>query len=61
MIVLTRLNGVKFALNEEMIEIIQENPDTTVVLRNGNIYIVAESMKEVITSCVNYKRAIHQP
>jgi len=61
MIVLTRLNGVKFALNEEMIEIIQENPDTTVVLRNGNIYIVAESMKEVIASCVNYKRAIHQP
>ena len=30
MIILTKLNGQKFALNNRLIETIQENPDTTV-------------------------------
>lgn len=60
MIILTRLNGVKFALNEELIEVIQENPDTTVVLRNGNIYIVNESMNEVISACIEYKKTVQK-
>lgn len=60
MIILTRLNGVKFALNEELIEVIQENPDTTVVLRNGNIYIVNESMSEVISACIEYKKSVQK-
>jgi len=60
MIILTRLNGVKFALNEAQIEVIQENPDTTIVLRNGNIYIVNESMNEVILACIEYKKSIQK-
>lgn len=60
MIILTRLNGVKFALNEVQIEVIQENPDTTIVLRNGNIYIVDESMNEVIGKCIEYKKSIQK-
>lgn len=55
MIILTRLNGVKFSLNELMIETIHENPDTSILLSNGNIYIVAESMNEIVLKCIEYK------
>lgn len=60
MIILTRLNGVKFTLNESTIETIQENPDTSILLSNGNIYIVAESMKEVVAKCIDFNRKTHQ-
>jgi flagellar protein FlbD len=60
MIELTRLNGVRFVLNEELIETIQENPDTTIVLRNGNLYIVHETMDEVIQLCKKYKECLYQ-
>ena len=58
MIELTRLNGIHFVLNEDLIETVQENPDTTLYLTNGNLYIVQESMHEVIERCVKYKRAV---
>ncbi|MBR1664448.1 MAG: flagellar FlbD family protein [Ruminococcus sp.] len=48
MIVLTRQNDTKFALNDDLIETIEECPDTTIKLTNGKIYIVAESLAEVL-------------
>ena len=47
MIVLTKLDGTSFMLNEEMIETVNETPDTVIVLENGHSYIVRESMKEL--------------
>ncbi len=52
MIVLTKLNDVPFALNPDMIETVQENPDTTICLFNKNIYIVKESMQEVMAKII---------
>lgn len=48
MIILNRLNGEEFALNNELIETIIETPDTTIKLTNGNVYLVSQSMREVI-------------
>lgn len=59
MIELTRLNGVRFVLNEDLIETVQENPDTTIVLTNGNLYIVKESMDKVIELCKIYKKDLY--
>lgn len=59
MIELTRLNGVRFVLNEDLIETVQENPDTTIVLTNGNLYIVKESMDNVIELCKLYKKDLY--
>ncbi len=56
MIILTKLNGQKFALNYHLIETIQENPDTTIKLSNGNVYIVEESMDRVINLLTMYER-----
>lgn len=47
MIFLTKLDGTEFMLNEEMIEIVNETPDTVIVLENGHSYIVRESMREI--------------
>ncbi len=58
MITLTKLNGTKFVLNCDLIETIQENPDTTIRLSNGNIYIVEESSEKVIDLTVEFRRGI---
>ena len=48
MIILTRLDGKEFLLNEELIEVVNETPDTVIVLENGHSYIVRESINELV-------------
>ncbi len=57
MIKLTRLNDTEFVLNCELIETMQENPDTTIRLTTGNLHIVKESIDDVIQATLAYKRA----
>ncbi|MGN0620661.1 MAG: flagellar FlbD family protein [Porcipelethomonas sp.] len=59
MIILTKLNGQKFALNDELIETVQENPDTTIKLSNGNVYIVEEPLVTVMDLIKEYKKYVH--
>ena len=47
MIVLTKLDGTEFMLNEDLIETVNATPDTVIVLENGHSFIVRESMKEL--------------
>ncbi len=47
MVFLTKLDGKIFMLNEELIETVNETPDTVIVLENGHSYIVRESMNEL--------------
>lgn len=58
MITLTKLNGVAFVLNCDHIETIQESPDTTIHLTNGKLYIVRESMQQVVALTLAYRRSI---
>ena len=61
MIELTKLNKANdetFILNCELIETIEERPDTTIRLVNGNHFVVAESVAEVFTKIVTFKRSI---
>ncbi|WP_418421711.1 flagellar FlbD family protein [Anaerotruncus colihominis] len=60
MIVVTKLKGERFVLNCYLIETISENPDTTISLTNGDLYIVRESMQEVIDKTIDFKRKIYQ-
>ena len=56
MIVLTKLNDTPFALNDDLIETIEEVPDTTIRLISKNYIIVKESMMEVITKVIEFRR-----
>jgi len=56
MIVLHKLNGTEFTINCDYIEIITENPDTTILLTNGRVYIAKEGMRDIIDKCIKYKK-----
>lgn len=60
MIKLTRFKSQDddFVLNAELIETIDETPDTVITLTNGKKLIVAESMDEVVRKVMDYRRAI---
>ncbi|WP_144758751.1 flagellar FlbD family protein [Curtobacterium sp. 9128] len=58
MIVVTRLNGSGFAVNPDLVERIQETPDTTLIMVDGAKYIVQESMAEVIDRIAAYRARI---
>ncbi len=60
MISLTRLNGKSFVINAEMIRTVEEMPDTTITLINGDHIIVNESMAEVVSRAVVYGRSLRR-
>lgn len=55
MIVVTRLNGSRFAVNPDLIERIHESPDTHLVTLDGATYVVRESLVEVVDLIANYR------
>ena len=55
---LTRLNGSPFIVNAELIRTIEARPDTTIVLINGETFIVKEEPDEVVARAVEYGRMV---
>lgn len=45
-----------FALNNDLIESIEECPDTTIKTTDGKVFIVAESMNEVIDKIISFRK-----
>ena len=60
MIVLHRLNGSEFMLNDQHIEIIEETPDSVITLTNERKYIVKETAQEIIDKILAYQQNIHK-
>jgi flagellar protein FlbD len=58
MIVVTRLNGPSFALNPDLIERVEANPNTVVVLIGGASYPIAESVSEVLDRVRDYRSQV---
>ncbi|MDD5948499.1 MAG: flagellar FlbD family protein [Lachnospiraceae bacterium] len=58
MIELTKLNDVKFTLNADAIEVVEETPDTVVTLGNGHKFIVKESRQEVTNLVKLYRQSL---
>ena len=56
MIEVTKLNGKKLIVNAEMIETIEETPDTVISFKNGKKIIVKESRQEVKNLVILYKK-----
>jgi len=61
MIALTRLNGHPVMINSDLIEQIEETPDTVVTLTSGNRLVVRDRMLEIQQKIVDFKRRIHGP
>jgi flagellar protein FlbD len=60
MIVVHRLNGSEFVLNDHHIETMEANPDTVITLMNEKKYVVTESPAEIIKKIITYQRQVHE-
>ena len=63
MIKLTKFNSEannkdEFILNAEIIETVEQTPDTVITLINGKKLIVGEKMDEVVRRVMTYRRAL---
>jgi flagellar protein FlbD len=58
MIEVTQLNGRVYYVNPHMIEYIEQNPDTTLVMLSGKRLIVKEDYQVVYDRILQYRRLI---
>ena len=58
MIEVTKMNEKKVVVNAELIESIEETPDTVITLSYGKKVIVKESRQEVKNLVILYKKEI---
>ena len=59
MIEVTKLNGVQILINPDLIETVEETPDTVISFTNGKKIIVKERRQEVKNLVKSYKRDIY--
>jgi flagellar protein FlbD len=58
MIVLTKINNAAIAVNADLIQYIEETPDTVITMTNDEKVVVQEGMAEIIQRIVHYRRLI---
>lgn len=56
MIEVTKMNGKKITLNAELIETIEETPDTVITLTSGKKILVKESRQDIKSLVILYKK-----
>lgn len=59
MILLTKINDAPITVNSDLIQYIEETPDTIITMANGEKVVVTEGMKEIIHKVVFYRRSIN--
>lgn len=58
MIEVTKLNDIKILVNQDLIEVVEETPDTVISLTTGKKIIVKESRQEIKNLVELYKKTI---
>ena len=58
MIRLSKLNGADFVLNCDLIETVEETPDTVISTVNGKKIVVKENIEEITAKVIEFKRKI---
>ena len=61
MIEVTKLNDMKLLVNAELIETVEETPDTVISFVTGKKIIVKESRQEVKNLVILYRMEIFNP
>lgn len=59
MIEITKINGTKILINDDLIEIIEETPDTVITLTTGRKLIVKESRQEIKNLVKSFRKEIY--
>lgn len=58
MVEVTKINGQKILVNPELMEIVEETPDTVISLTTGRKIIVKESRQEVKNLVKSYRKEL---
>lgn len=58
MIDVTRMNGSLLTINNHLIEMVEETPDTVITLTTGKKIIVKESRQEIKNLVILYRKDI---
>ncbi len=58
MIHVTRLDGTAIVLNIDVVQWIEQTPDTLIALTTGERLLVRERPEEVVKRAIDYKRAL---
>lgn len=58
MVEVTRLGGKVFYVNPHLIEYIETNPDTTLIMLSGKRLVVQEDYQSVFDKIVDYRKLI---
>lgn len=58
MIKVTRLDGSEMYLNEDLIELIEETPDTHITLTNGDRYVIREKTSVLLERITAFRAKI---
>ncbi|MCQ2522267.1 MAG: flagellar FlbD family protein [Lachnospiraceae bacterium] len=61
MIEVTKLNGVRITINADLIETVEETPDTLISFTTGKKLIVKETRQEIQKLVKLYKRGLFFP
>jgi flagellar protein FlbD len=59
MIILTKINNAPITVNSDLIQYIEETPDTIITMTNNDKVVVQDSMEEIIQKVVHYRRLIN--
>ncbi len=58
MIKVTRLNGKEFVVNADLIQYVEEMPDTILTLLNHEKVVVKERADEIVRRVIEYSRGV---
>ncbi|MEJ2007790.1 MAG: flagellar FlbD family protein [Acidobacteriota bacterium] len=58
MIQLTRLNGKSIVVNSDLIEFVENTPDTVITLITGEKVVVAETTEDILNRVVLFRRRL---
>ena len=61
MIRVSRFDGSELYLNADLIQTVESNPDTHIVLTTGTSYVVRETAAEIVSRIVEFRRTIVRP
>ena len=58
MIKVSRLNGKEYYINADLIEFLEETPDTVITLTTGKKVVVEEGVQQILDRIVEFRKQL---
>jgi len=61
LILITRFDNKKIVINGELVEMIEQTPETLITMTTGKKFVVKESVEEIVDKIKVYKKELCLP